>query len=241
MAKIKITSNMVFERHEKKYLLTEAQYNQLIVPLTEHMQHDQYGLHTICSLYYDTDDFLLIRRSIEKPKYKEKLRLRCYGIPSQEDVVYLELKKKLDGVTYKRRASMTLCEAEQYFSNGTPPEQAGQILNEIVWFKDRYHPMPKVLLFYNRIALYGIADSSLRITFDTNIRWRDEQLNFTNGDYGTQILSPGERLMEIKLTGAFPCWLSHLLSEQKIYPISFSKYGMVYRKILHKEEKRYVG
>lgn len=228
MSKVKITSDMVFERHEKKYLLTQAQYNQLIEPLMEHMQQDQYGLHTICSLYYDTEDFLLIRRSLEKPKYKEKLRLRSYGIPSEGDVVYLELKKKLDGVTYKRRAPMTLYEAEQYFSYGTPPEQAGQIFDEIVWFKDRYRSMPKVLLFYERIAMYGIDDSSLRITFDMNIRWRDEQLNFTNGDYGKQLLTPDERLMEIKLIGAFPFWLSRLLSEKKIYPISFSKYGMVY-------------
>lgn len=241
MAKVKIVSGMVFERHEKKYLLTQSQYNSLMPSLMEHMQQDQYGLHTICSLYFDTEDFLLIRRSLEKPEYKEKLRLRSYGIPKQEDTVFLELKKKLTGITYKRRSPMTLYEAEQYLRYDIPPKQTGQIIDEIGWFKERYHPEPKVLLFYNRIALYSMADSRLRITFDTNIRWRDEQLSFTSGDYGAYLISPSESLMEIKLEGAFPCWLSHLLAEQKIYPVSFSKYGMAYRKISHKEEKEYVG
>lgn len=240
MKKVKITSEMVFERHEKKYLLLQQQYDQLIELLMKHMRQDQYGLHRICSLYFDTEEYLLIRRSLEKPKYKEKLRLRSYGIPLPEDIVFLELKKKLNGITYKRRIPLTLYEAEQYFRHGTPPEQSGQILDEIEWFIQRYRPVPKVLLFYDRIALYGTTDSNLRITFDTNIRWRDEQLDFACGDYGTQLLSPGEYLMEIKLAGVFPCWLSRLLSEQKIYPISFSKYGMAYRKTIHKEEKSFV-
>lgn len=238
MAKIKIASEMVFERHEKKYLLTQTQYNGLIEHLMEHMRHDRYGLHTICSLYFDTEDFLLIRRSLEKPKYKEKLRLRSYGIPKQNDIIFLELKKKLAGVTYKRRASMTLHEARQYLMYGTSPEQAGQILEEIGWFKEQYHPIPKVLLFYDRIALFGIADSNLRITFDTNIRWRDKQLHFASGDYGASLLSCGEYLMEIKLPDAFPCWLSRLLSGLKIFPTSFSKYGKVYQEVMCKEELR---
>ncbi|QQO09408.1 polyphosphate polymerase domain-containing protein [Breznakiella homolactica] len=241
MAKLKIASGMVFERHEKKYLLTQAEYEQLLKSLMEYMQQDQYGLHTICSLYYDTEDYLLIRRSLEKPEYKEKLRLRSYGIPKQEDIVFLELKKKLNGITYKRRVPMTLNECEQYFSRGILPEHKGQILNEIEWFKMHYRPAPKVLVFYDRIALCGSADSSLRITFDKNTRWRNDQLTFASGDYGTPLLSPGERLMEIKLNGAFPFWLSHLLSQQKIYPISFSKYGRVYWEILNMKEKRYVG
>lgn len=235
------TAAMVFERHEKKYLLTPIQYNRLLPQLLEHMRQDQYGLHTIGSLYYDTENSQFIRRSLDKPDYKEKLRLRSYGIPTPDDTVYIELKKKLDGVTYKRRVAMTHREAGQYLHGGLPPQQVGQILGEIDWVMQRYRPVPKVLMYYDRIALYGIADNGLRITFDTNIRWRDTQLSLTQGDFGTQLLAPGQRLMEIKLPGAFPYWLSQLLAGHRLYPASFSKYGAVYEQNLCKEENRHVG
>lgn len=134
MPKIKVKAGMVFERHEKKYRLSEEKYLLLTKRLAKHMKGDQYGKHTICSLYCDTDDYLLIRRSIEKPKYKEKLRLRSYGMPTPDSTVFLELKKKLDGVTYKRRIPLTLAEAERYLSDGQLPEKTGQILEEIDWF-----------------------------------------------------------------------------------------------------------
>lgn len=240
MAKVKVASEMIFERHEKKYLLSQGQYGMLIKPLLEHIGEDEYGLHTVCSLYYDTDDYLLARRSLDKPAYKEKLRLRSYGAPSPEDTVYLELKKKLNGISYKRRVPMTLHDAMQC-SYGATLEHSGQILDEIGWFIQRYHLTPKVMLFYERIALYGADDSRLRITFDQNIRWRDERLNFADGDYGTRLLPPGEYLMEIKLPGAFPCWMSRLLSEQGIYPVSFSKYGKVYSEIMALRGSQLVG
>lgn len=232
MAKVRVSAGMVFERYEKKYRLSEETYLQLMERLSEHMQTDQYGKHTIGSLYFDTTDFLLIRRSIEKPKYKEKLRLRSYGIPAPETGVYLELKKKLKGVTYKRRISMPYAEAQRYLLDGESPEEDGQILDEINWFRRQYQPMPKVLLFYERIALFGREDSSLRITFDTDIRYRTDRFDLALGDEGRPLLQPGERLMEIKVSDALPFWLSRLLSELKIYPTSFSKYGTVYRELL---------
>lgn len=231
MQKIKVSAGMVFERHEKKYRLSEEAYLRLSKLLREYMQGDQYGRHTICTLYLDTDDWLLVRRSMEKPKYKEKLRLRSYGIPNADTTVFLELKKKLDGVTYKRRTPIRFAEAVQYLQYGEPPSKQGQILTEIDWFMNFYKPTPKILLFYERTALYAIGDSSLRITFDDNIRWRTDRLDFTLGDDGTLLLEPGERLMEIKAEGAFPYWLSRMLAELKIYPISFSKYGTVYRSL----------
>lgn len=228
MSKIKVKTGMVFERHEKKYRLTEEQYLLLTERLAEYMKGDQYGKHTICSLYFDTDDYLLIMRSIEKPKYKEKLRLRSYGMPTPDSTVFLELKKKLDGVTYKRRIPLTLAEAERYLKDRQPPENSGQILEEIDWFIKLYKTSPKVLLFYERIALYGIEDEGLRITFDSDIRFRTENLDFVHGDSGTPLLECGERIMEIKTAGAFPVWLSRLLAELNIYPTSFSKYGTAY-------------
>lgn len=232
MAKVKVSAGMVFERYEKKYRLPEETYLQLIERLREYMQADQYGKHTICSLYFDAKDYLLIRRSIEKPDYKEKLRLRSYGIPSPDTNVYLELKKKLKGVTYKRRIAMTYLEAQQYLICGEQPPHSSQIMDEIHWFRRQYRPVPKVLLFYERIALFGKEDSNLRITFDTDIRYRTDDFDLSSGDEGTPLLHPGERLMEIKASGALPLWLCRMLSELKIYPTSFSKYGTVYRKLL---------
>jgi len=234
--KVKVSPGMVFERHEKKYRLSEEQYLALRKRLEEHMRPDPYGRHTICSLYFDTPDFLLIRRSLSKPKYKEKLRLRSYGLPGPETTVYLELKKKLDGVTYKRRAAMSYAQAQGYLLRGELPEQQGQILREIDWFRGFYKPEAKVLLFYERVALYGIEDPELRVTFDTDIRWRMDRLDPSLGDEGRMLLNPGERLMEIKVAGALPLWLARVLSEMKIYPVSFSKYGNVYREYLKEEE-----
>lgn len=229
MPKIKVKDGMVFERHEMKYRLPEEKYLLLNERLAEYMKGDQYGRYTICSLYFDTDDYLLIRKSIEKPEYKEKFRLRSYGMPTPESTVFLELKKKLDGVTYKRRVPLTLAEAELYLKDGQAPENKGQILEEIDWFIKFYKTSPKVLLFYERIALYGIEDESLRITFDSDIRFRTENSDFVQGDEGTSLLGDGERIMEIKIAGAFPVWLSAILAELNIYPTSFSKYGTAYR------------
>ncbi len=235
MSKVNISNGMVFERHEKKYRLTEHQYLRLRERLEEHMHEDKYGLTTICSLYFDTADWLLAGRSLQKPNYKEKLRLRSYGIPCDDTTVFLELKKKLDGVTYKRRVSMTYAEAKRYINDGEPPDRQGQIFEEIDWFIKFHRSSPAILLFYNRIALYGIEDSELRITFDSDIHFRTERLDPAQGDDGTPIIEAGERIMEIKVAGAFPYWLSHMLSELKIYPASFSKYSTAYCN-LHKEE-----
>ena len=238
MPKVRVSSGMVFERHEKKYRLDEDTYQALRARLEEYMQPDQYGRHTISSLYFDTEDFLLIRRSLSRPKYKEKLRLRSYGIPGPDSVVYLELKKKLDGVTYKRRIALPYDQAQGYLFRGERPEKESQILREIDWFRDFYKPRPRVLLFYERIALYGKEDPALRITFDTDIRWRMDKLDPALGDEGRPLLLPGEHLMEIKVAGALPLWLARMLSEMHIYPTSFSKYGNVYREYLKEEQSR---
>lgn len=229
--KIKVRTSMVFERHEKKYLITEEVYQKLLKRLEEYMHPDQFGLHTICSLYLDSDDYILANRSMGKPDYKEKLRLRSYGLPQPDTTVYLELKKKLMGVTYKRRIPLSYEAAERYMLNGDTSEERSQIMQEIDYFFHLYRPVPKILLFYERIALCGIEDEELRVTFDTNIRWRAHDLSLSQGDAGELILPPGMRLMEIKIADSFPLWMSQLLSEIKIYPASFSKYCTAYTRL----------
>ena len=220
----------VFRRVEKKYVLTEERYDQLLEHLIPHMEFDEYGLHTICNIYYDTRQYELIRHSIEKPIYKEKLRLRSYGIPTKESDVFLEIKKKWKGVVYKRRSAMSLKSAVSFLEQKEIPSVNSQILREIAYFLSMYPVEPKQFIAYDRIAMYGKEDSELRITFDANIRSRDEELSLAAGDYGSLLLPPGERIMEIKMTGAMPLWLAHTLSELSIFPTSFSKYGNLYKK-----------
>jgi hypothetical protein len=219
----------VFKRYEKKYRLTPHQHQALTKALMPYMTPDSYGLHTISNLYFDTDSYELIRHSIEGPVYKEKLRLRSYGLPSSGDTVYIELKKKFDGVVYKRRVPMPLKDAQRVLTQGELPEAPGQILQEIHWFIRRFAPMPKVFIAYERLALYGNADPQLRITFDTGIRFRESLLDLSKGHWGRPLLPAGEVLMEIKIPGVMPLWLSQMLSTLSIYPSSFSKVGQCYK------------
>ena len=222
-------TQFVFKRYEKKYLLDPVQYAELKSRLEKYMDADEYGRYTICNIYFDTDDYELIRTSLEKPVYKEKLRLRSYGVPKDNDRIFAEVKKKLDGVVYKRRTAMTAEEAGDFLIRGIKPSSAdGQILSEIEWFLSRYQPEPKIFLAYDRVALFGKEDPALRITFDRNIRWRDTDLDLRFGDWGEMVLPPDKILMEIKIPGTVPVWLGHMLSEIGLFPTSFSKYGTCY-------------
>lgn len=230
MAKIQT----VFKRYEKKYLLHEAQYQSFLLQAKELMHPDQYGQSTICNIYFDTPDSRLIRTSLEKPVYKEKLRLRSYGVPDPTGKVFVELKKKYKGVVYKRREAMPLAQAESYLYSSIPLIKPTQITREIDWFLQYYPNLrPAMFLSYDRVALYGEAASALRVTFDSNILYRRERLYLNAGVWGTPLLTPDQHLMEIKIEGSMPLWLSHLLNELEIYPVSFSKYGRSYLNILN--------
>lgn len=221
----------VFKRYEKKYMLTRRQYDALREMTADRLTVDEYGKHTICNIYFDTENYSLIRASIDKPVYKEKLRLRSYGIPTADSPVFLEIKKKFDGIVYKRRAQMTLAQAYRYIDGGKMPDKS-QILNEIDWFMHFYKPVPQVYLAYDRVAMYDKYDPEVRVTFDTNIRWRDSALGLENGAWGAVLLDEESYVMEIKISGAMPLWLSAVLDKLKIYPASYSKYGTCYTDFL---------
>lgn len=241
MAKTRIDTSSIFERFEKKYLVTAEQYRALKETIDQYMQMDIYGRHTICSLYYDTSDYAVIRRCQEKPNFKEKLRMRSYGVPQHAGTVYLELKKKLAGITYKRRVAMPLNEAKIFMHSGITQLPQSQITKEIAWYRTQKKLQESVLICYERIALYGKEDPGLRITFDANIRWREENLSLDKGDYGTSLL-PNLQLMEVKTMHALPMWLNKALSQLQIYPTSFSKYGTICNKHMqNKEVTYYVG
>ncbi len=233
----------VFKRYEKKYLLNQEQYEIIKNHLPEFMKQDEYGKYPICNLYYDTDHYDLIRRSIEKPVYKEKFRIRSYGVPQDNHNIYLEIKKKYSDIVYKRRLSMQVARAIAYLNAKFDKEPFAdihldmfegnvQILKEIDYFLEFYQPVPKEYIRYDRIAYYGIENPNLRLTIDTDIRYREYDLDLRAGEHGENLLKEGQYLMEIKIPDAMPLWMTKLLNEHKIYPTSFSKYGNVYKTLL---------
>ncbi len=224
----------VFQRIEVKYLLDDRQYTELRKRLEGMAAVDSYGQTSILNIYFDTPDFKLIERSLEKPKYKEKLRLRTYGTADDNTNAFIEIKKKYAGVVYKRRISMPYAEAIDYLVNGKKPVKESQISREIDYFLQYYKGIkPAMAISYDRIAMAGIEDPDLRITFDTNIRWRTDNLSLTKGNVGKDILLPGQHLMELKIAGAMSIELARIMDELNIRQTSFSKYGRGYLEYMY--------
>lgn len=220
-----MSDQMIFKRYEMKYLLSRTQYLHITEAFDGRMKPDIHGKSTILSLYFDTPDDLLIRRSLEKPLYKEKLRVRSYGIADTDTTVFVELKKKYQSVVYKRRIAMSEEEARRYLLSHTSVMDT-QISREIDYCLFHYHNlMPRMLLSYDRTAFYAMDNPQFRITFDENILWRDQDITLTTGIGGTAVLPADTILMEVKTADAIPLWLVQLLSREKIYKTSFSKYG----------------
>lgn len=221
-----------FKRFEKKYMMNDRQFNAFRNSVAQFTKADKFDKYTICNIYFDTDNYEIIRRSIEKPVYKEKLRIRSYGTPTSQDDVFFELKKKYKKEVFKRRVSMSAHSLTDYLENGAVPDVSPQIMSEIGHYMSLYRPKPKIYIAYDRTALKGIEDESLRITFDENIRFRCEDMDLCSGDHGQKILSESQHLTEIKVCGAMPLWLSEALDEYGIYPRSFSKYGYCYQNFI---------
>ena len=226
-----------FKRVEVKFVLNDRQTEAVKRAFIGKMKADEYGKTRICNVYYDTPNFRLIRKSIEQPVYKEKLRARSYGTPKSGDKVFIELKKKYDGVVYKRREMLPIERAEELAGGERKflcdESELTQVEREIKYFAEFYGSLrPAVYLAYIREAFFGLTDPNLRITFDTDILWRDENVDLTKGVYGTPVLPRGKTLMEIKTDKALPLWLVEVLSDEKIYKTSFSKYGEAYKQIV---------
>lgn len=222
-----------FQRMEIKYLLTSQQTEAVLQKISGFMIEDEYSRQTICSLYCDSPDDILARISLDKPVYKEKLRLRAYGTPTDSSPVFLEIKKKYDGVVYKRRVSTDFAQAMRFLTEGIPPESgdyvARQVTAEMTHMIRRDGLIPRAAVFYDRRAFHGADDPELRLTLDGNIRYRLGDLDLRHGTDGDTITGQPFRIMEIKSASSIPLWLAGTLSELGIRPGSFSKYGSVYK------------
>ena len=218
----------IFKRIERKYLLDEVTKKRLLQRTRDDLFLDKYGKSTICSLYLDTPDHRIIRSSIDADAYKEKLRLRSYGTPREDSTVYLELKKKYQGVVYKRRVSLPLSEARRYLAGGPRPDDS-QIWREIDYAMGFYGwPKPAMVVSYEREAYTWAADPTFRVTFDSAPRARDTALLLEWGSAGMPLLPMGLELMEVKSSDAMPLAFTRVLNELGILPTSFSKYGTAY-------------
>ena len=257
----------VFKRYELKYLLTQKQKEQILAAMEPYMALDRYGRTTIRNLYFDTDNYRLIRRSIEKPAYKEKLRIRSYQLAGPDSIVFVELKKKYNSVVYKRRMALPERDAMAWLGDYEKrlPEDASemhsqkmhgqemqdaraqtpqvqipetQISREIRYFMDFYGSLrPVVFLSYEREAYYARDGSDFRVTFDDHILCRRHDLSLQSEAGGTAILDDGMVLMELKCSGGIPLWMTQVLSEEHIYKTSFSKYGTAYETMIFSKRK----
>ena len=229
-------SSGVFQRKEIKFLLDSRQRSALEQAMAAHMKIDEYGESTICSLYYDTPDYRLIRRSLDKPEYKEKLRLRSYGTAAPGADIFVELKKKYAGVVYKRRVQLPEDQVAPWLAGQRDCPEDSQIGREVDWFVNYYGSLrPAMYLCYDRTAWFCPADADLRVTFDRNIRWRTDNLSLTVPPWGEQLLAPGQSLLEIKAAAGLPLWLTAALSKNQIRQTSFSKYGSAYTLLTERE------
>ena len=226
----------VFRRVEKKYIMTKEQYLAIKEMILEKMIEDSHGKSTICNLYFDTNEYELIRHSITKPIYKDKVRLRSYNLPTLDSKVYLEIKRKYEGIVSKRRIEMTLDEYYNFEKINNHCENK-QILNELNYYFNFYKLNATMFLSYFRRAFYAKDNIGFRVTFDSNIIARNYDLKIENGIYGDYILDKDKYIMEIKILDAIPLWFVKILDQFNISPCVFSKYGEAYTKLILKENK----
>ena len=222
----------VMKRYEMKYVLDKEQLDYLKNALVGHMEIDQYGKTSIASIYYDTPNYHLIRTSIEKPTYKEKIRLRAYGVVERGEPVYLEIKRKCEGVVYKRRIETSETDVSSFLNHDDDLLGEGQIAKEMVYFRDYYQKLePKIMIAYDRTS-YKEVNGNLRLTIDENPRYRTYDLNLHTSMDGQPLLPLGSSILEIKVQQEMPLWLADILDKGKIYQSSFSKVGTAYQRCM---------
>lgn len=224
---------MTFKRYELKYLLNKKEKEEILLAMKLHMKLDDYGRTVIRNIYFDTENFRLIRRSLEKPVYKEKLRIRSYKPVQITDPVFVEIKKKYKSVVYKRRLLLPEKTVMESFRTGEPLPVCSQIGDEIQYFREYYKNLqPSVFLSYEREAFYSLDGSDFRVTFDENILYRRNDISLGSEIYGHPLLGKQQTLMEIKTSGGIPLWMSETLTKHHLYKTSFSKYGSAYQRMM---------
>ena len=217
-------AQMVFKRYEIKYQLSDIQRSRLERVMAQHMVPDKFGPSTVRNIYYDTPTHLLARRSAEHPFYKEKLRIRSYTSAEDETPVFVELKKKCDGIVYKRRCTLPLNEGHALLMGMRAPQS--QIERELAFAAGRYEGLaPAMFVAYDREAFYDEHDHEFRMTFDRAVRCRWQGVSLAGSTAGALLTPADQSLLEVKCAAGMPMWLVDFLSTEGIYKGRFSKYG----------------
>lgn len=227
----------IFKRIELKYRLADGQHDELLKKIGPYIKEDVYFESTVLNIYFDTEHFDIISQCLDKPMYKGKIRLRSYNVPTLDDDVFFELKFKYKGTVGKRRVRLRLGEYYDYLQTGKYPDCEKQIMDEIDNVFQLYALRPKMAICYDRRCYCGKDNEGFRITFDKNIRYRENDLRLENGSGGGRLFDEDVYIMELKTLDAMPLWMVHALSDLKIYPTSFSKYGKIYER---RKGKHYV-
>lgn len=233
-------AQQIFRRTEIKYILKKEQVESLLWLIEPYLKKDKYFKSTNCSIYFDSKNRYLAIHSLEKPLYKEKVRIRSYGVPKLNDIVFMEIKKKYKGIGSKRRIPIKLSDFYNYLETGRLDSNSEVIKTELDNCFKRYDLKPIMFLAYDRTSFCDKDNPTFRLTFDRNVRSRNNNLRLENGDYGKKFFKGGEIVMEVKALDCFPFYFVHALSKLKIYPSSFSKYGRVTEKDIYRKEYRYV-
>ena len=210
-----------FERYEKKYIISKTQASEMIAFLKLHMALDRHHNpehivpYKIHSYYLDDHEAHIIKKSIEKPSYKEKYRLRWYNDLTK---LFLEVKIKHLKRSHKKRFEITQKELElQDYRTLIKTSYHYGYLNALTHASiEKY-----CLIDYERIA-FDDTDKGIRVTFDFNVSYTFDNASYPLHDEDFVIL-------EIKYRDAFPIFLSSYLSEHKIYSRSLSKIGRSYQ------------
>lgn len=231
----------VFDRVEKKCLISPEQKKKLLKTIKKYMKQDGYYKSEVINLYFDNDNYDLIIQSMDRPEFKEKLRARSYG---GYDRVFIEIKTKIKGqdnnIGYKRRVMITHQDFDEFINHKVTLAELSQrsiennndlqIAKEADYLMNHFDLKPKILITYNRESYKG--EGNLRITFDENLKYRDKNLSLVKGKRDKiYFKDKPSTIMEIKAHGVIPLWLAKIMSAEKIYPQQFSKIGKVYERL----------
>lgn len=220
-----------FNRVEKKYILNEEQYNRVLSRIQEYFHRDEKGCTRIFNIYFDNDSYELINTSIQKPVFKEKLRLRSYCEANDDTKVFLEIKKKYKKIVYKRRIHSTYKQIKAFLQTGELCDNKNiDTAREIEYVIRHYNLKPRIHISYQRQAYFCNTDEGLRITFDHDIKSRYNNLTLSQSEEDEDLLNSDVYIMEIKTQNAIPLFLCRILTQEKIYPSSFSKVGNIHKK-----------
>ncbi|MDD3171905.1 MAG: polyphosphate polymerase domain-containing protein [Bacilli bacterium] len=233
-----MTSMQIFERYEKKFVITDEKKKKLLECCKDRLVNDKNGnsdgSYKVYSLYFDDKYQNIIRTSTSKPLYKEKMRVRCYGrLPEKGDVVYLEIKKKYQNRGNKRRIKMTYQDCLDYLNKkkrlAFDDYVSEQVIKEIDYYLKQNNVSPACFISSERIAYFDKDDETLRITFDRNIITRTVNPNL-DSESGENLIDDDTWVMEVKFNRAIPLWFVQILSNLEIYNQPFSKYGKTFIK-----------